>query len=93
MLAPKSPRETKSVTIETSGYDKMGLLMGNVRSWFSFCSKGVVLDEVQPGSLADKAGLQVGDVILTINEKMVNAIGAGKLMKASLNEGKSLRVT
>ena len=35
-------------------------------------TKGVIIVELSPGSAADKAGLEVGDVILTVNNEAVN---------------------
>ncbi|MBL50959.1 MAG: 2-alkenal reductase [Candidatus Marinimicrobia bacterium] len=35
-------------------------------------TKGVIIVEVSTGSVADRAGLKVGDVILTVNEQTVN---------------------
>lgn len=35
-------------------------------------TKGVIVVEINPGSVADKAGLEVGDVILTVNDEAVN---------------------
>jgi len=47
-------------------------------------AKGVVIVEVKPGSLADQAGIQVGDIILDINRIAVkNSKDAEKLLKKS----------
>ena len=37
-------------------------------------TNGVVITSVQPGSLAAKAGLRVGDVLLQINRKLVKSV-------------------
>jgi len=47
-------------------------------------TKGVVVVEVEPDSLADQAGLMVGDVILSLNRISINSIADYKMAVNSL---------
>ena len=49
--------------------------------------RGVVVTAVEPGSKAEKGGLQEGDVILEVNKKPVRSGAEFKKTIASLNEG------
>ena len=54
-------------------------------------SRGVVVARVVPGSPADEAGLQAGDLIVSINRKAVeNTDQFIQAMKASSGKGKVL---
>jgi serine protease Do len=51
--------------------------------------KGVVITDVIPGSIADQAGFQQGDVILEINRKTVRNINDYKSAMERLEKGRS----
>ena len=55
--------------------------------------KGVMVDEVLPGSPADKAGLKSGDVITAFNENPVASLPAFRLNVAASDIGKSYELT
>ena len=52
-------------------------------------TKGVLVNDVVPGSPADKAGLKVGDVITAFNGKPVVSLPAFRLNVAASDVGKS----
>ena len=52
-----------------------------------FDSKGVVVSQVDPGSPADRMGLQKGDIILGINGKTINDVGTFKGLVSTRTDG------
>jgi len=57
--------------------------------------RGVVITQIQPGSMAEQAGLQAGDVIVGVGEKNVGNTGeAGRAIRDSLkqNQAVALRI-
>jgi len=53
-------------------------------------TKGVVVAGVEPGSAADEAGLQRGDVVLEINRQSVDSEAAYKKAVKKVEKGKSV---
>ena len=56
-------------------------------------TKGVLVDEVVPGSPADKAGLKAGDVITAFDGKPVLSVPSFRLNVAASDVGKSFELT
>ena len=56
-------------------------------------TKGVLADEVLPGSPADKAGLKAGDVITSFNGKPVLSVPTFRLSVAASDVGKPFSMT
>ena len=56
-------------------------------------TKGVLANEVLPGSPADKAGLKAGDVITSFNGKPVMSVPTFRLSVAASDVGKPFRMT
>jgi serine protease Do len=54
--------------------------------------KGAVIDQVQPGSPADNAGLQPGEVIVSVNRKPVTSASEVKEALASVPKGQDALV-
>ncbi|HXY50733.1 MAG TPA: Do family serine endopeptidase [Terriglobales bacterium] len=54
--------------------------------------KGAVIDQVRPGSAADDAGLQAGDVIVGVNRKPVTNASEAKQALASVPRGQDVLV-
>jgi serine protease Do len=54
--------------------------------------KGAVIDQVQPGSPADNAGLQPGDLIVSVNRKPVTSASEVKEALASVPKGQDALV-
>ena len=52
--------------------------------------KGIIVTSVEPQSPAQKAGLQEGDIILTIDGKTINSISDYQSVAKSLEAGKTL---
>ncbi len=53
---------------------------------------GVNVDNVVSGSLADKAGIKHGDLIIKINEEPVNSLSEINKIKSSLNVGDTMNI-
>lgn len=56
--------------------DKLGLIVSKGR-------EGVVIDTIQPGSVADQVGLEVGDVIVRVNRKGIDSVATYKKLMGS----------
>jgi len=75
----KEKEETKKLVAET-GEPDFGLQVEEVspelaqRFGFSPGESGVIVTEVEPGGVADQAGLKVGDIIKEIDKKVINSI-------------------
>jgi serine protease Do/serine protease DegQ len=55
-------------------------------------TKGVTVTDVTPGSAAEKAGLQLGDVILRINEKPVSTLRDLRMMIVQTAPGSQVKL-
>jgi len=64
--------------LETSMLKHFGIPQG---------TRGVVVADVLPGTPADRAGLQVGDVLLSVNGKQAASISAVRTQVALLGQG------
>ena len=53
-------------------------------------TKGIVVAAVEPGSVAEDAGLRRGDVILEVNRRPVEAVSEYRKALQKLEKGKSL---
>jgi len=74
---------------------KLGVLTPALAKQFGLepNTKGVVADEVLPGSPADKAGLKAGDVITSFDGKPVLSVPTFRLRVAASDVGKAFNVT
>ncbi|MBI4406098.1 MAG: Do family serine endopeptidase [Deltaproteobacteria bacterium] len=66
------PAETENqpkLSREDETPDKLGLIVSEAKG-----KDGVIIDMIQPGSVADQVGLEVGDQIIRINRKTVNSV-------------------
>ena len=74
---------------------KLGVLTPALAKQFGIDpnTKGVVADEVLPGSPADKAGLKAGDVITSFDGKPVLSVPTFRLRVASSDVGKPFNMT
>ena len=74
---------------------KLGPLTPAIAKQFGLDPKtrGVLADEVLPGSPADKAGLKAGDVITSFNGKPVMSVPTFRLSVAASDVGKPFRMT
>ena len=74
---------------------KLGVLTPAIAKQFGLDpnTKGVVADEVLPGSPADKAGLKAGDVITSFNGKPVLSVPTFRLSVAASDVGKPFSMT
>ncbi len=54
--------------------------------------RGAVIDRVQPGSAADNAGLQRGDVIVEVNRKPVQSAADAKQLLSNVAKGQDALV-
>jgi serine protease Do len=52
--------------------------------------KGVVVQDVKPGSFAEDVGLNRGDVILEVNKQPVNSVDAFSKIEASMKSGQDV---
>lgn len=78
------------------GYLGVGIqnLTPEVAEWFNMKDKqGVMVTEVQPGSAAEKAGLQRDDVIIEIDGHPVTEAGSFRSRIASTAPGTSIKLT
>jgi serine protease Do len=58
--------------------DKLGLIVGSAKG------KGaVVVEAIQPGSIGEQVGLEVGDTLVTINRKKLDTVAAYKKLLES----------
>ena len=55
-------------------------------------NRGVLLEDVSPGSPADKAGLKIGDVVVSVGGKPVNDVRQFALDLCSYKVGQKARV-
>ncbi len=55
-------------------------------------SKGAFVSEVLPDGAADKAGLQAGDIITSINDKNINTFSELRAKIATLGSGKKVKL-
>ncbi len=59
--------------------DKLGLIVGTAKG-----KPGILIEAIQPGSFAEQVGLEVGDVLVTINRKKLDSVaGYRKLLDSS----------
>jgi serine protease Do len=74
---------------------KLGVLTPAIAKQFGLDpnTKGVLADEVLPGSPADKAGLKAGDVITSFDGKPVLSVPTFRLRVAASDVGKSFNMT
>jgi serine protease Do len=74
---------------------KLGVLTPALAKQFGLDpnTKGVVADEVLPGSPADKAGLKAGDVITSFDGKPVLSVPTFRLRVAASDVGKPFEMT
>ena len=74
---------------------KLGVLTPALAKQFGLDpkTKGVLADEVLPGSPADKAGLKAGDVITSFNGKPVLSVPTFRLSVAASDVGKPFSMT
>ena len=74
---------------------KLGVLTPALAKQFGLDpnTKGVVADEVLPGSPADKAGLKAGDVITSFDGKPVLSVPTFRLRVAASDVGKPFNMT
>jgi serine protease Do len=74
---------------------KLGVLTPALAKQFGIDpdTKGVVADEVLPGSPADKAGLKAGDVITSFDGKPVLSVPTFRLRVAASDVGKPFEMT
>jgi serine protease Do len=74
---------------------KLGVLTPALAKQFGLDpnTKGVVADEVLPGSPADKAGLKAGDVITSFDGKPVLSVPTFRLRVAASDVGKAFSMT
>ena len=74
---------------------KLGVLTPALAKQFGLDpnTKGVVADEVLPGSPADKAGLKAGDVITSFDGKPVLSVPTFRLKVAASDVGKPFNMT
>lgn len=58
--------------------DKLGILIGKQKG-----KPGLVIEGIAPGSVADQAGLEVGDVVVSVNRTKVDSVAAYNSLLAS----------
>jgi serine protease Do len=58
--------------------DKLGLVVGTAKG-----KPGLLIEAIQPGSIAEQVGLEVGDVLVTINRKKLDSVAAYKKLLES----------
>lgn len=74
---------------------KLGITVQNINSEISklyglSTGEGVVIVEVESGSVADDAGLRQGDIILEINREKIQTVTQVRKILNALNDGDSL---
>ncbi len=58
--------------------DNLGILIGKQKG-----KQGLVIEGIQPGSVADQAGLEVGDVVVSVNRTKVDTVASYNSLLAS----------
>jgi serine protease Do len=53
---------------------------------------GVVITQVEPGSAADEAGIQRGDIIREVNGQSIRSLGDYRAVLAKLTKGDVIRL-
>jgi serine protease Do len=85
----------EEVAVASSGSSELGIAVQNLTPDIAESlgidpkTKGVVVAGIEPGSPADDAGLQRGDVILEVNRAPVGNEGAYKKALKKIEKGKS----
>ena len=78
-LGELTEQQAKAESSEESG-ESWGMTVANItpeltrRFQMERTQKGVVVTEVEPGSSAEQAGIQVGDIIEEVNRQQVNSV-------------------
>ena len=75
-----------------TGKPRMGVTVTDTGNTNGRWPQGVLIREVEAGSPAEKAGLQVGDIIVEINGQVVGSFEEEKAVMGSLNEGDEISV-
>jgi serine protease Do len=89
--APKDEEENQDVTVEKFGFDVTELNEDNARSFgHTTDMEGVVVTNVQPGSVAAEAGLARGMVITKVNRKTVKSAKEVRRLLEKASSGKVL---
>ncbi len=75
----------------------LGIEVGNVDSQTATASnlpnnRGAIIERVFPGSPADKAGLEAGDIVLNINQSQINGASDVKSIIGSIRAGTRLDI-
>jgi PDZ domain len=61
-------------------------------SKYNFKREALVVEEVFPNSAGDRAGMQVGDRVLSIDGRRVNGLGAWDMTRINFEVGKTCRL-
>lgn len=74
---------------------KMGVTVGNLTADLAGrlnipANKGIIVQDVKPGSFADDIGLSRGDVILEINKQPVNSVDDFRKIQSQLKSGQDV---
>jgi serine protease Do len=83
-------------TSEPEQVDKLGISVQTItddlaRQFKTEAGKGVVISQVKPGSLAQRAGLDVGTVIFEVNREAISSADQfEKLIEQAADEGRAL---
>ena len=89
--APQDEEEKQDVTVEKFGFDVTELAEDSARSFgYKPNMEGVVVTNVQPGSVAAEAGLTRGMVITKVNRKTVTSAKDVRRLLEKASSGKIL---
>ena len=92
----KRPEDISALTESTSGKWN-GMTVADITSDLSSkynipAGEGVVVTEVERGSVASLAGIRVGDIILSINRKPINSVKDFNRVTKDIKKGESVLI-
>ena len=97
-VTPSESRETAADNgINLSGKPRMGITIASMNANSSAVMngtlpKGVYVSEVESGSPAEAAGMQVGDIIVDVNDNVITSTSALQSIVAEYKAGDTLQV-
>ena len=84
--------EEEAISTGLTGKPRMGVSVTDTGNTNGKWPQGVLVREVEAGSPAEKAGLQVGDIMVELNGQVISSFDEEKAIIGSLKEGDEVAV-